>query len=103
MVKIDSSWEQRVVRDYGLQTKGFKVVIPKELQEEFITEYHCAPAHGHPGIDKTIERITRNYHISGIRRKVEKVIQNCQECQKNKVKRHRPYGLLQPLDPAEGA
>ena len=103
IVKIDSSWEQRISKDYGLQTKGFKVVIPKELQEEFITEYHCAPAHGHPGIDKTIERITRNYHISGIRRKVEKVIQNCQECQKNKVKRHRPYGLLQPLDPAEGA
>ena len=103
MVKIDSSWEQRISKDYGLQTKGFKVVIPKELQEEFITEYHCAPAHGHPGIDKTIERITRNYHISGIRRKVEKVIQNCQECQKNKVKRHRPYGLLQPLNPAEGA
>ena len=103
MVKIDSSWEQRIARDYGLQTKGFKVVIPKELQEEFITEYHYAPAHGHPGIDKTIERITRNYHISGIRRKVEKVIQNCQECQKNKVKRHRPYGLLQPLNPAEGA
>ena len=93
----------RIAKDYGLQTKGFKVVIPKELQEEFITEYHCAPAHGHPGIDKTIERITRNYHISGIRRKVEKVIQNCQECQKNKVKRHRPYGLLQPLNPAEGA
>ena len=103
MVKIDSSWEQRIAKDYGLQTKGFKVVILKELQEEFITEYHCAPAHGHPGIDKTIERITRNYHISGIRRKVEKVIQNCQECQKNKVKRHRPYGLLQPLNPAERA
>ena len=103
MVKIDSSWEQRIAKDYGLQTKGFKVVIPKELQEEFITEYHYAPAHGHPGIDKTIERITRNYHISGIRRKVKKVIQNCQECQKNKVKRHRPYGLLQPLNPAEGA
>ena len=103
MVKIDSSWEQRIAKDYGLQTKGFKVVILKELQEEFITEYYCAPAHGHPGIDKTIERITRNYHISGIRRKVEKVIQNCQECQKNKVKRHRPYGLLQPLNLAEGA
>ena len=103
MVKIDSSWEQRIAKDYGLQTKGFKVVIPKELQEEFIKEIHCAPAHGHPGIDKTIERITRNYHISGIRRKVEKVVQNCQECQKNKVKRHRPYGLLQPLNPAERA
>ena len=103
MVRIDSSWEQRIAKDYGLETKGFKVVIPRKLQEEFIKEIHCAPAHGHPGIDKTIERITRNYHISGIRRKVERVVQNCQECQKNKVKRHRPYGLLQPLNPAERA
>ena len=46
------------------------VYVPARLREEIVKDIHEAPAHGHQGIDKTIERITRNYYFPGLRRTV---------------------------------
>ena len=58
---------------------------------------------GHPGIDKTIERIARNYYFPGMRQLVSKVIRECDICNKAKSTRKKPYGKLEPIEPPEGA
>jgi len=75
------------------------LIVPTDLEEEMIRSYHSAIAHGHQGVSKTLERLTRNYWFPSMRRKVERVIKDCIPCNLNKPTRHKPYGLLQPLQP----
>jgi len=98
--KIRAHWNTH--GEQGFETPEGLLVVPEEMENELILEKHASIAHGHQGIAKTIERITRNYHIKGLRRKVEAVIKDCQPCNQNKPSRHKPYGLLQPLDPPAG-
>src|SRR5207253_10099269 len=39
--------------------------------------------------------------IPRLRKTVQEVLGNCLACHQNKPKRHKPYGLLQPLPPPE--
>ena len=57
---------------------------------------------GHPGIDKTIERLARNYYFPGMRKVVAKVIQECTTCSKAKATRKKPYGKLESIEPPKG-
>lgn len=99
---IEDKWEKRI-QDCGPQfwDKG-RLEVPEELQTELIKEKHAAIAHGHQGVEKTLERISRNYYFPGMRRKVEAILKDCLQCGLNKSSRHRPYGLLQPLTPPAG-
>ncbi|KAL2008428.1 hypothetical protein VTN00DRAFT_6622 [Thermoascus crustaceus] len=44
------------------------VYVPTKLREDLVRDIHEAPAHGHQGIEKTIERITWNFYFPGLRR-----------------------------------
>ena len=66
--------------------------VPKEDREKVISKHHNGPLLGHPGQDKTIELIQRKYTFSKMREAVEKYIQKCTTCVKNKPARHKPYG-----------
>ena len=77
------------------------VYVPTRLREALVKDIHEAPAHGHQGIDKTIERITRNYYFPGLRRTVQRIISQCDLCIRSKASRHAPYGHLQALPAPE--
>ncbi|QLI66325.1 Transposon Tf2-12 polyprotein [Metarhizium brunneum] len=81
----------------GVPMYGEKIWIPPELQEECIKEMHEHPVYGHQGIRKTLDKIRRQYDFSGIKKMVEKVVNECIQCGKSKASRHKPYGELQPL------
>lgn len=75
-----------------------KIWIPgPELAERLIRTTHEHPTNGHPGIRKTLDKIQRTYDCAGLRRIVETIVKNCDECNKTKSARHKPYGELQPL------
>jgi hypothetical protein len=76
-----------------LATFNGLIYIPTKLRHELVKEFHSTPVHGHQGIGKTMERLTRSYYFPGMRKIVEKVIAEC-ECAKNKSSRHAPYGLM---------
>ena len=40
---------------------GWKLVISKEHKERVLREAHCPPSSGHLGIEKTAERVAREY------------------------------------------
>ena len=80
-----------------------KLYIPTELRDELIKQIHEDPAHGHQGTYKTLKRLQRSYDFPNARTWVQKIINNCDLCQKSKSSRHKPYGQLQPVTPPEGA
>ena len=85
-----------------LRFKGL-VYIPSRIRQEFVREQHSLPAHGHQGIARTFERLSRDYYFPGMRKVVETVVTECDLCNKSKASRHAPYGLLRPPPVPQGA
>ncbi len=54
--------------------------------------------HGHPGIDRMVETLRKMYYFPGMRKEIEDYIRRCTVCRRSKNDKHKPYGLLQPLD-----
>ena len=89
--------EQGLVRFQGL------VYVPNAIKTELVRELHSLPAHGHQGIDKTQERIKRDFYVPGLWNVVKQVVSTCEICNKAKANRHAPYGLLKSPPTPDGA
>jgi len=74
-----------------------KIWIPNDegIRTALITKHHEPPQAGHGGTVKTTELINRRYYWPKIREDIKRFIKNCDTCQRTKVVRHAPYGLLQ--------
>ena len=79
------------------------IYVPATLRKQLVKEQHELPAHGHQGIGKTLERLTRTYYFPGMKNQVERVIKECDICARNKSSRHAPYGQLQSPKAPKGA
>lgn len=75
-----------------------KVFIPQGIRKEFVKEQHGLTAHGHQGIRKTLERLSRSFFFPGMRKTVEEIVGACDTCIRNKAARHAPYGQLKSPD-----
>jgi len=73
--------------------------VPQDLQESLVKQIHEHKLHGHQGVYKTIQRIRRSYNFPNLREIVQRVIHECDVCNKAKASRHLPYGELQPISP----
>ena len=51
----------------------------------------------HEGIQKTLERIRRDFYWKGMKATIHELVQGCLVCQRNKWETLHPAGLLQPL------
>ena len=70
------------------QYKGRKIASQDKI-EEILRENHDHELAGHPGIKATLLRIRENWTWDGIRKDVERYVQNCQKCQKNTQEVHK--------------
>ena len=52
---------------------------------------------GHPGQNKTIELIRRDYTWPSLWEFVKKYVKSCTTCMRAKPQRHKPYGLFKQL------
>ncbi len=95
----DSLWTSvnGLVRD-----AGDRIVVPEDvsLRTELIQLTHDTPYAGHPGIDKTLELLKRNYYWYGMKSDVIKYVKSCLNCQQSKIYPRRKAGLLQPIPPS---
>ena len=73
------------------------VYVPVSLQQKLIEESHFNKTHSHQGIDKMIERLTRTYYFSHMRKKVKEIVRKCDICRRSKADQHKLYGLLKSL------
>jgi len=81
----------------GLLWYQGKIWIPKDegIRTTLIAKHHAPPQAGDGGTAKTTELISRRYYWPKIREDIKRFIKNCDTCQRTKVIRHAPYGLLQ--------
>jgi hypothetical protein len=88
--------------DYGVIRFQGVVYLPEKVRKEFTKEIHKALTSGHMGIDRTRDQVAEKYYFPSIKRIVERVVRECDICQKAKPVRHAPYGLLlSPKTPTE--
>ena len=81
-----------------------KVVVPETTQDgkiflrtALIREAHEPPIFAHPGQNKTLKMIKRDYWWNGLNKDIKAYVRNCQSCGRNKIRRDKTPGLLHPL------
>ena len=108
----DPHWKQikdalesgRLIENYsledGLVLFKNRIYIPdsNDLKLRATRQGHDAKVAGHFGRDKTLELISRNYYWPNLDEWVREYVRTCDDCQRNKTRRHKKYGRLQPLD-----
>ncbi|TFY79548.1 hypothetical protein EWM64_g4466 [Hericium alpestre] len=92
----DWVWTPTIDNNRLLTYKGL-IYVPRDhkLRMDIIDADHYLSAAGHPGIDKTLELVSRYYWWPGMRCYVTKACSTCIDCQRTKV-RHK---LDAPLCP----
>uniref|UniRef100_A0A803TGX1 Gypsy retrotransposon integrase-like protein 1 n=1 Tax=Anolis carolinensis TaxID=28377 RepID=A0A803TGX1_ANOCA len=65
-------------------------------KKRFVCVMTANPA-GHFGLFKTMHLILRDFWWPKIRKDVEKYVNTCPVCQRSKIRREKPSGLLHPL------
>ncbi|GAA6045803.1 hypothetical protein JCM8097_009540, partial [Rhodosporidiobolus ruineniae] len=85
----------------GLLRWDNKVYVPDvdHLRRLALQHAHDTPSAGHLGVEKTLERVRRQYYFPGLAKEVENYVSTCDHCFRNKSRRSAPHGLLQPLPP----
>jgi hypothetical protein len=82
----------------GLITWFGRIWIPdaNDLRIQIIKLNHDDPTAGHPGRYRTTELIQRDYWWPSISCDVQRYVAGCATCQKSKILRNKPRGLLSP-------
>ena len=80
--------------------KGNKLCIPKgEIRLKLLHDYHSSPTAGHLGESKTLNRILPLYYWKDMRSSIRDYVKGCRICQQTKPRNHKPFGLIQPIEP----
>ena len=84
-------------KDSYLWHQGNIWVPSKEgIRINLIRQHHNIPQAGHGGRAKTTELLQRIYYWPHMRNTIKQYVKNCEICQRTKVVRHAPYGLMKP-------
>ncbi|MBW0546083.1 hypothetical protein O181_085798 [Austropuccinia psidii MF-1] len=98
------------VPDYSLEPQAkllsFKdrVVIPsnEQLQLNIFQKHHDSSLAGHPGQEKTLKLIQRDFYWACMNQLIKDYVSSCQQGSRNKNIQHKKFGLLKPLSILSG-
>ncbi|KAL1915001.1 uncharacterized protein VTP21DRAFT_7706 [Calcarisporiella thermophila] len=76
-----------------------RLYIPEDpgIRTKLLQENHDLAIAGHLGVERTYERVQRNFYWPRMVESVKKYIRSCDTCQRTKANNRAPIGLLQPL------
>jgi len=83
---------------YQVSGGGRRLYVPTPLQQSIISETHDTLLGGHFGVNKTTDKLSRQFYWPHLEHTVRTFIGTCHSCQRNKPSSQRPAGLLQPLE-----
>jgi len=66
----------RIGKDQGTYLWDGLIYVPMELREELIQEHHEEPVHRHQGINRTVERISRDWYFPKIDQQLRRLYKN---------------------------
>lgn len=81
---------------------GDRLYVPRKKIDEVISTMHNELTSGHPGINTTWTKLSRDYYFPRMRTTVTKFVRECDVCISGKTLRNRPQGLLEPVEVAIG-
>ncbi len=73
------------------------IYVSTRCRQEMIDDHHKSMIHEHQDSNKIIERISRIYYFSKMRKQIEDIIRKCDVCIHMKHNRHKLYELLKSL------
>ena len=79
------------------------IYVSARCRWEMIDDHHKSMIHKHQESNKIIERISRIYYFSKIRKQIEEIIRKCNVCICMKHKQHKSYELLKSLSTSNHA
>ena len=84
----------------GITYMNKQIYIPnnRKIKEQNLQENHDPADIGHPGQQKMMELVKRNYWWPGLKGDIKKYVQGCFKCQQNKVQYQKKSGELHLLD-----
>ena len=101
----DSKWQEALVQgnpdfttESGLVFHRGRLFVPKPLCADILHSHHDQPSAGHPGRNCTLGLVSQDYLWPGINTYIHRYIEACDTCAGTKTARHKPYGLLKPLE-----
>lgn len=101
----DTEWREALLRgDTSFQAQNDmvfhngRVFVPQPLRTDILHQRHDCVLGGHPGRTRTVENVLRDYSWPGIYTYVRRYVAACDVCNRIKIPRHKPFGLLKPLD-----
>lgn len=76
-----------------------RILVPNNpsLRASILRLHHDDPLAGHYGSDKTSVLLHRHFYWDHMEEDIRTYCEECDVCQRVKVKRHKPYGLLMSL------
>jgi hypothetical protein len=75
-----------------------RLCIPKgPLRAQLLHDHHDASIAGHQGFDKTYAIMHQKFYWPRMTKDIQKYVNSCDTCQRNKASQRTPAGLLQPL------
>jgi len=81
-----------------------RLYIPddEDLRNRVICENHDSVTAGHPGFYKTYIAVREKYYWPKMTKYIQRYVNTCEMCQRNKARQTKPPGLLQPLEIPRG-
>ncbi|POM65345.1 Hypothetical protein PHPALM_18951, partial [Phytophthora palmivora] len=73
-----------------------RLVLPNipEIIEALLYEFHDSKCYGHPGVERTLRLVEKDYYWRNMERSVRKYVRSCEICQRTKSRNTKPPGLL---------
>ena len=74
-----------------LHTPKGQVIVPnvKEVKRAIVSKAHNTPTAGHPGRDKTLQKVQQNYWWIGMKKWIKDYVKGCTICQQTKIQTHK--------------
>ncbi len=79
------------------------IYVSTRCRQEMINDHHKSMIHEHQNLNKIIERISRIYYFSKMRKQIEDIIRKCNVCICMKHNQHKLYELLKSFSTSNHA
>jgi len=94
--KVDTNFS--IEKDLLLYKNRWYIPKDEGLRRTIMEAEHDSKIAGHFGTYKTIGRVRANFYWPKMDESITEYVRSCDVCQRNKVIRHKKYGLLEPLE-----
>ncbi|MBW0537943.1 hypothetical protein O181_077658 [Austropuccinia psidii MF-1] len=72
-------------------------ILSTEVSLKIWVKRNNSPLAGHPGQEKTLKLIKRDFHWPSMTQFIKDYVSSCQQCSRNKNIHHKKFGFLKPL------